>query len=117
MWHKGRAWFIGDDIDTDQIMPTRYLALRTPEDLGPHALSGNDPAWSQRIARGDILVAGKNFGCGSSREHAPLGLKGMGLACVVAKSSWTVPCTTATRLPSRSSKPLIGEPFGTSRPR
>ena len=86
MWHKGRAWFFGDDVDTDQIMPTRYLALRTPEDLGPHALSGVDPAWAQRIARGDILIARSNFGCGSSREHAPIGLKGLGLACVVAKS-------------------------------
>ncbi|MGE5510795.1 MAG: 3-isopropylmalate dehydratase [Bacteroidota bacterium] len=86
MWQKGRAWFLGDDIDTDQIMPTRYLALRTPEDLGPHALSGIDPAWAQRIARGDILIGGNNFGCGSSREHAPIGLKGLGLACVVAKS-------------------------------
>ncbi len=86
MWHKGRVWFLGDDVDTDQIMPARYLALRTPEDLGPHALSGIDPAWAQRIARGDILIAGGNFGCGSSREHAPLGLKGLGIACVVAKS-------------------------------
>lgn len=86
MWIKGRTWFLDDDIDTDQIMPTRYLALRTAEELGLHALTGNDPSWPQRIAPGDILVAGRNFGCGSSREHAPLGLKGMGLACVVAKS-------------------------------
>ncbi|MFO1311605.1 MAG: 3-isopropylmalate dehydratase [Burkholderiales bacterium] len=86
MWHKGRTWFLGDDVDTDQIMPTRYLALRTAQDLGRHALSGNDPAWPERIAAGDMLVAGANFGCGSSREHAPLGLKGMGLACVIAQS-------------------------------
>lgn len=86
MWHQGRTWFFGDDVDTDQIMPTRYLALRTAEDLGEYALSGVDPAWPQRIARGSILVAGRNFGCGSSREHAPLGLKGLGLACVVAHS-------------------------------
>ncbi len=86
MWHQGRTWFFGDDVDTDQIMPTRYLALRTAEDLGQHALSGVDPAWPQRIARGSIVVGGWNFGCGSSREHAPLGLKGLGLACVVAKS-------------------------------
>ena len=70
MWHKGRAWFIGDDIDTDQIMPTRYLALRTPEDLGPHALSGNDPAWSQRIARGDILVAENGWVAPGYREES-----------------------------------------------
>ena len=86
MWHHGRVWFFGDDIDTDQIMPTRYLALRTAETLGQHALSGVDPSWPQRIARGDILVGGWNFGCGSSREHAPLGLKGLGVACVVARS-------------------------------
>ncbi len=86
MWHKGRVWFLGDDIDTDQIMPARYLALRTADALGKHALSGNDPGWAERIGAGDILIAGANFGCGSSREHAPLGLKGMGLACVVARS-------------------------------
>lgn len=86
MWQKGHVWFLNNDIDTDQIMPTRYLALRTPEDLAPHALSGNDPGWAERIKPGDILVAGANFGCGSSREHAPLGLKGMQLACVVASS-------------------------------
>jgi 3-isopropylmalate/(R)-2-methylmalate dehydratase small subunit len=86
MWHQGRCWFFGDDVDTDQIMPTRYLTLRTAEDLGQYALSGVDPAWPQRIARGDIVVGGRNFGCGSSREHAPLGLLGRGVACVVAKS-------------------------------
>ncbi|MBA2962380.1 MULTISPECIES: 3-isopropylmalate dehydratase [Ramlibacter] len=86
MWHQGRAWFIGADIDTDQIMPTPYLALRTNEDLGRHVLSGNDPAWPGRFAPGDVLFAGANFGCGSSREHAPRGLKGAGIACVVAPS-------------------------------
>jgi 3-isopropylmalate/(R)-2-methylmalate dehydratase small subunit len=86
MWHQGKCWFFGDDVDTDQIMPTRYLALRTAEDLGRHALSGVDPVWPDRISSGDIVVGGANFGCGSSREHAPLGLKGLGLACVVAPS-------------------------------
>ncbi|MEC5293421.1 3-isopropylmalate dehydratase [Aurantimonas sp. C2-6-R+9] len=86
MWHQGRTWFFKDDVDTDQIMPTRYLALRTAEDLGKHALSGIDPDWPGRISQGDIVVGGWNFGCGSSREHAPLGLKGLGLSCVVAKS-------------------------------
>jgi 3-isopropylmalate/(R)-2-methylmalate dehydratase small subunit len=86
MWHNGTTWFFGDDVDTDQIMPTRYLALRTAEDLGKHALSGVDPSWPERIKPGEIVVGGWNFGCGSSREHAPLGLKGLGLACVVAKS-------------------------------
>lgn len=85
MWHLGKAWFFGDDIDTDQIMPTRYLALRTAEELGRHALAGVDPNWPERIASGDIVVGGRNFGCGSSREHAALGLKGLGIACVVAR--------------------------------
>jgi len=86
MWTQGHGWFLGDDIDTDQIMPTRHLALRTAEDLAPFALSGNDPAWASTIMAGDVVIAGKNFGCGSSREHAPLGLKGLGVQCVVAQS-------------------------------
>jgi len=86
MWHQGRAWFIGADIDTDQIMPTPYLALKTNEELGRHVLSGNDLAWPARLQPGDVLLAGPNFGCGSSREHAPRGLKGAGIACVVAPS-------------------------------
>lgn len=86
MWHQGKSWFFGDDVDTDQIMPTRYLALRTADDLGKYALSGVDPSWPKRISPGDILIGGRNFGCGSSREHAPLGIKGLGVACVIAKS-------------------------------
>lgn len=86
MWTKGHGWFLGDDIDTDQIMPTRYLAHSTAEDLAPFALSGNDTNWASTIKPGDVLIAGKNFGCGSSREHAPLGLKGLGIQCVVAQS-------------------------------
>lgn len=86
MFEEARAWILGDDIDTDQIMPTRYLAYRTAEDLTPYALSGNDPKWATTIGDGDALIAGKNFGCGSSREHAPLGLKGLGVRCVIAQS-------------------------------
>ena len=86
MWHKGTAWFFGNDVDTDQIMPARYLALRTPEDLAKHVLEAVDPSWPSTIKPGDIVIGGANFGCGSSREHAPLGLKGAGVACVVAKS-------------------------------
>lgn len=85
-WHRGRAWTIGDNIDTDQIMPTPHLGLKKNADLGRHVLTGNDPAWPSRLAAGDILFAGANFGCGSSREHAPRGLKGAGIACVVARS-------------------------------
>jgi len=86
MWHQGRAWFIGNDIDTDQIMPTPYLGLKKNEELARHVLTGHDPEWPARLAKGDILFAGANFGCGSSREHAPRGLKGTGIACVVAQS-------------------------------
>ncbi|MBI3374512.1 MAG: 3-isopropylmalate dehydratase [Betaproteobacteria bacterium] len=85
-WHRGKAWFLGDNIDTDQIMPTPYLGLKNNEDLAKHVLSGNDPGWPGRLGKGDILFAGLNFGCGSSREHAPRGLKGAGIACVVARS-------------------------------
>lgn len=67
-------------------MPTPYLALKTNSDLARHVLSGNDPEWPSRLRDGDILFAGRNFGCGSSREHAPRGLKGSGIACVVAQS-------------------------------
>ena len=86
MWIKGRAWFFGDDIDTDVIMPARWLALRDPAELGKHVMEALDPEWPSRIAPGDIIVGGANFGCGSSREHAPVGLKGAGVACVVARS-------------------------------
>lgn len=86
MWHQGKAWFIGDNIDTDQIMPTPYLALKTNDELARHVLSGNNAEWPKRLGDGDILFAGANFGCGSSREHAPRGLKGAGIACVVAQS-------------------------------
>lgn len=86
MWTKGRAWFFGDDVDTDVIMPARWLALRDPAELGQHIMEALDPAWPSRIRPGDIVVGGANFGCGSSREHAPLGLKGAGVACVIARS-------------------------------
>jgi 3-isopropylmalate/(R)-2-methylmalate dehydratase small subunit len=86
MWHQGKAWFFGGDVDTDQIMPARYLALKTAEDLSKHALEAVDPSWPTTIKPGDVLFAGVNFGCGSSREHAALGLKGLGVGCVVAKS-------------------------------
>jgi 3-isopropylmalate/(R)-2-methylmalate dehydratase small subunit len=86
MWIKGRAWFFGDDVNTDVIMPTRWLALSDPAELGKHVMEALDPDWPSRIAPGDIIIGGANFGCGSSREHAPLGLKGAGVACVVARS-------------------------------
>lgn len=83
---RGRALSVGDDVDTDAIIPAGYLVTADPAELGRHCLEGLDPGFPERIQPGDILVAGKNFGCGSSREHAVLALRGAGIACVVAKS-------------------------------
>ena len=83
---KGTVWVLGDDVDTDIIMPTEYLALPDIAAMAPHAFSPLRPELAANIKPGDILVAGKNFGCGSSREQAPEVIKALGVACVVAKS-------------------------------
>lgn len=83
---KGRVWKFGDDIDTDIIIPGRYLVLNDEKELAKHVMMGLDPDFSQKIKKGDIIVAGKNFGCGSSREHAPIAIKGAGISTVVAES-------------------------------
>ena len=83
---KGRAFKYGDNVDTDVIIPARYCTGYTVEELAPHALEDLDPAFVQRVEPGDMLVAGRNFGCGSSRENAPIAIKGAGVACVIAKS-------------------------------
>uniref|UniRef100_A0A7V4DFZ3 3-isopropylmalate dehydratase small subunit n=1 Tax=Candidatus Caldatribacterium californiense TaxID=1454726 RepID=A0A7V4DFZ3_9BACT len=84
---RGKAVVFGDNVDTDVIIPARYLTSTDPEELGKHCMEGLDPHFPQRITPGaTILVAGKNFGCGSSREHAPLALKGCGVSAVVAAS-------------------------------
>lgn len=83
---KGKAWLFGNDIDTDVILPGKYLVLTESKDLAKHALEGLVPGFADRIKAGDIIVAGKNFGCGSSREHAPLALKYAGVGAIVAKS-------------------------------
>lgn len=82
----GTVWVLGDDIDTDIIIPTEYLALKTVEDMKPYAFSPLRPELAGKIQVGDILVAGKNFGCGSSREQAPAVLKALGVKAVIAKS-------------------------------
>lgn len=82
----GRVWTLGDDIDTDIIIPTEYLALKTVKDMAPYAFSPLRPELASQIQEGDILVAGKNFGCGSSREQAPEIIKALGIRCVIAKS-------------------------------
>ncbi len=83
---KTKIYTMGDDIDTDIIMPTEYLALPTVEDMKPFAFSPLRPELAGMIQPGDSIVAGKNFGCGSSREQAPEVLKAMGIRCIVAKS-------------------------------
>jgi 3-isopropylmalate/(R)-2-methylmalate dehydratase small subunit len=83
---KGRTWKFGSNIDTDVIIPARYLTRHDAESLARHAMEGVDPEFSRKCAPGDILVAEWNFGCGSSREHAPIALAGAGIRCVLAKS-------------------------------
>jgi 3-isopropylmalate/(R)-2-methylmalate dehydratase small subunit len=82
----GRAWKFGDDIDTDAIIPGRYLVMNDPKELALHLFEGVRPEMAVQVHQGDYVVAGENFGCGSSREHAPLALKGAGVAAVAAKS-------------------------------
>ena len=82
----GKVWVLGDDIDTDIIIPTEYLALKTVQDMTPYAFSPLRPELASQIKPGDIIVAGKNFGCGSSREHAPIAIKESGISLVIAKS-------------------------------
>ena len=82
----GKVWLLGDDIDTDIIIPTEYLALKTVGDMAPYAFSPLRPELAGQIAPGDIIVAGKNFGCGSSREQAPEVIKALGVRCVIAGS-------------------------------
>ncbi|HHU81432.1 MAG TPA: 3-isopropylmalate dehydratase small subunit [Firmicutes bacterium] len=81
---KGRTWRFGDDIDTDVIIPARYLNTSDPKELAAHCMEDADPEFARQVRPGDIVVAGNNFGCGSSREHAPLAIKAAGISCVVA---------------------------------
>lgn len=84
---RGRVHRVGDHVDTDVIIPGRYLTLRDPAVLARHCLEGLDPGFAGRVSPGDILVAGRNFGSGSSREHAVLALQGAGIVAVVAESA------------------------------
>ena len=84
--YTGKVWVLGDDIDTDIIIPTEYLALKTIEDMKQYGFSPLRPELAGQIKPGDIIVAGKNFGCGSSREQAPEVIKALGIPCIIAKS-------------------------------
>lgn len=86
MIFKGRAWVFGDDIDTDVIIPVRFCNTTDPDEFGKHCMAGIDPDFPGKIAQGDILVAKRNFGCGSSREPAPLSIKYAGISFVIAKT-------------------------------
>ena len=87
---RGRAWKFGDNVDTDQIIPAKYAIHSLDEKkLGEHAMEGvpgNEGGWSGQVAAGDIVVGGSNFGCGSSREIAPIAIRGAGISCVIADS-------------------------------
>jgi len=83
---KGRAWIFGDDVDTDVIIPGKYLRTKDLSLLAAHVMEGLDREFSSKVKRGDLIVAGRNFGCGSSREQAPIALREAGVAAVVAKS-------------------------------
>ena len=83
---EGRIWKFGSDVDTDAIIPARYLNQSDAKELAKHVMEDERPEFSQKVRKGDILLAEKNFGCGSSREHAPLALKAVGISCIIAKS-------------------------------
>lgn len=83
---KGKVWRFGDDIDTDAIIPARYLNTSDPGELARHVMEDADKEFPDKVKTGDLIVAGKNFGCGSSREHAPIAIKAAGIQAVVAKS-------------------------------
>lgn len=83
---SGTVYKYGDNVDTDVIIPARYLNTFDPTELAKHCLEDLDPAFAAKVRPGDILLAGSNFGCGSSREHAPLAIKSSGISCVVARS-------------------------------
>jgi methanogen homoaconitase small subunit len=83
---SGKAWKFGNNVDTDVIIPGKYLRTTDMSVFAAHVMEGIDPLFSQKVKKGDIIVAGANFGCGSSREQAPLALKHAGVACIVAES-------------------------------
>lgn len=83
---EGRVWVFGDNIDTDAIIAARYLNTIDPQELAENLMEDIRPGFKALLKPGDIIVAGQNFGCGSSREHAPLAIKAAGIACVVARS-------------------------------
>lgn len=86
MRYKGKVHKVGEHIDTDAIIPARFLVTSDAKKLGENCMAGLEPDWAKRVGPGDILVAGRNFGCGSSREHAPIAILGTGISVVVGHS-------------------------------
>lgn len=105
---KGRAWKFGDNVDTDVIIPARYLTMRDSMELAKHCMEDIDKSFAGKVKPGDIIVAGRNFGCGSSREHAPIAIKGSGVSLIVAESFARIFYRNAinTGLPIVSSKEI-----------
>jgi len=88
---EGRAWKFGDNVNTDEIIPARYLNVSDPAELAQHCMEDADPKFpgmlaDGSVAKGDLIVGGENFGCGSSREHAPISIRAAGISCVIAKT-------------------------------
>jgi len=83
---RGRVRKFGNDVDTDVIIPVRYCTSSDPHELGRHCMEGIDPDFPKKVRSGDIMIAGKNFGCGSSREPAPIAIKATGISCIIAKT-------------------------------
>jgi 3-isopropylmalate/(R)-2-methylmalate dehydratase small subunit len=86
MGYKGKVYKFGNDINTDEIIPARYLNTIDKAELAKHCMEDADKAFASKVKHGDIIVAGKNFGCGSSREHAPISIKAAGVSCVIAEN-------------------------------
>jgi len=86
MIYKGKVWCLGNDVDTDMIISGQYLSSNDAEFLSTHCFEAVEQGWISKISPGDIIVAGKNFGCGSSREHAPIAIKASGISCILAES-------------------------------
>ncbi len=83
---NGKSWKYGDNVNTDEIIPARYLNTTDEKELASHCMEDIDKDFVDKVSEGDIIVAGDNFGCGSSREHAPISIKALGISCVIAKS-------------------------------
>lgn len=83
---KGKTWKYGDNVNTDEIIPARYLNTSDPKELAKHCMEDIDTSFAKCVKKGDIIVAQENFGCGSSREHAPISIKEAGVSCIIANS-------------------------------